>query len=254
MGATAMTNNHIIPITAGVRGPKRSRVAVRTANGPEGIEIHAELLHESAAMPPQPSIEPVEVSGDEQSIHFRSCSEVEEVRDRTYWIASDHSVKVCAAGQAEPAGALASFSNVEELMTVMSDWHMPRLVSVWNQIPGVRKVTRFANCSIALKRLWQAIDGLPQQVPVAEGKRRKGENKKRAGQSKLERLIGLLRTPGGVTMQVLMEASGWQAHSVRGFLSGKLGKQLGLPVESFRRDGERVYALPPAAGPQEQPE
>ncbi len=78
MGATAMTNNHIIPITAGVRGPKRSRVAVRTAKGPEGIEIHAELLHESAAILPQPSIEPVEVSGNEQSIHFRNCSEVEE--------------------------------------------------------------------------------------------------------------------------------------------------------------------------------
>ncbi len=51
-----------------------------------------------------------------------------------------------------------------------------------------------------------------------------------------------------------MEASGWLAHSVRGFLSGKLGKQLGLRLESFRRDGERVYALPPATGPQEQPE
>ena len=93
MGATAMTNNHIIPITAGVREPKRRRVAVRTAKGPEGIEIHAELLHECAAIPPQPSVEPMEVSGDEQSIHFRSCSEIEEVRDRTYWIASVLSVK-----------------------------------------------------------------------------------------------------------------------------------------------------------------
>ena len=64
----------------------------------------------------------------------------------------------------------------------------------------------------------------------------------------------LLRTPGGVTLQVLMAASGWQAHSVRGFLSGKLFKQLGLRVESFRREGERVYALPSAAVAQEQPQ
>ncbi len=55
-----------------------------------------------------------------------------------------------------------------------------------------------------------------------------------------------------MTLQALMEASGWQAHSVRGFLSGKLSKQLGLRVESFRREGERVYALPSAA--QEQPQ
>ena len=39
-------------------------------------------------------------------------------------------------------------------------------------------------------------------------------------------------------------ASGSQAHSVRGFLSGKLSKQLGLQVASFRRDGQRVYQLP----------
>ncbi len=40
-----------------------------------------------------------------------------------------------------------------------------------------------------------------------------------------------------------MQATGWQAHSVRGFLSGKVSKQLGLPVTSFRREGERVYQV-----------
>ena len=81
MGATAMTNNHIIPITAGVRKPKRRRVVVRTAKGPEGIEIHAELLPESAEMPPQPSSEPMEQSALGQSIHFRGCTEAQEERD-----------------------------------------------------------------------------------------------------------------------------------------------------------------------------
>jgi len=40
-----------------------------------------------------------------------------------------------------------------------------------------------------------------------------------------------------------MKATGWQVHSVRGFLSGQLLKKLGLRVKSFRQDGERVYAI-----------
>jgi hypothetical protein len=43
-----------------------------------------------------------------------------------------------------------------------------------------------------------------------------------------------------------MKAANWQAHNVRGFISGELGKKLGLKVESAKRegDGERVYTLP----------
>jgi Protein of unknown function (DUF3489) len=41
-----------------------------------------------------------------------------------------------------------------------------------------------------------------------------------------------------------MKATGWQAHSVRGFISGALGKKMGLTVDSVRReDGERVYSI-----------
>jgi len=41
-----------------------------------------------------------------------------------------------------------------------------------------------------------------------------------------------------------MEVTGWQAHSVRGFLSGSLGKKMGLKIESSKReDGARAYAL-----------
>ncbi len=41
-----------------------------------------------------------------------------------------------------------------------------------------------------------------------------------------------------------MKATGWQAHSVRGFISGALGKKMGLTVNSERpADGERVYTL-----------
>jgi hypothetical protein len=41
-----------------------------------------------------------------------------------------------------------------------------------------------------------------------------------------------------------MKATGWQSHSVRGFLSGTLGKKMGLKIESSKtNDGERVYCL-----------
>jgi hypothetical protein len=41
-----------------------------------------------------------------------------------------------------------------------------------------------------------------------------------------------------------MKATGWQAHSVRGFLSGALRKTMGTPFESSKRaDGERAYRL-----------
>jgi Protein of unknown function (DUF3489) len=40
-----------------------------------------------------------------------------------------------------------------------------------------------------------------------------------------------------------MKATGWQAHSVRGIISGQLVKKMGLQVKSAMRDGERVYAI-----------
>jgi hypothetical protein len=56
-------------------------------------------------------------------------------------------------------------------------------------------------------------------------------------------VIELLRQPTGASLKAIMVAIGWQAHSVRGFISGQLGKKMGLRVRSFQRDGERVYAI-----------
>jgi hypothetical protein len=65
----------------------------------------------------------------------------------------------------------------------------------------------------------------------------------RAG-TKTDKVLALLKRPGGVTLKALMKATDWQAHSVRGFLSGTLGKKMGTPVESFRSEtGERAYRL-----------
>ena len=57
-------------------------------------------------------------------------------------------------------------------------------------------------------------------------------------------VIALLEKSKGTTLAELMKATGWQAHSVRGFLSGILRKKMGRKIESIKRgDGERVYSI-----------
>jgi hypothetical protein len=61
--------------------------------------------------------------------------------------------------------------------------------------------------------------------------------------SKTAKVLHLLHWSGGATLNDLMKATDWQAHSVRGFLSG-LRKKMGLKVESTKpQDGDRVYSL-----------
>ena len=62
--------------------------------------------------------------------------------------------------------------------------------------------------------------------------------------SKAAKILGLLKRPGGVSLNALMKSTEWQAHSVRGFLSGTISKRMGLKLTSTRSDaGERVYSL-----------
>jgi hypothetical protein len=62
--------------------------------------------------------------------------------------------------------------------------------------------------------------------------------------SKTAQVLDLLKQDGGATLKALMKAIGWQRHSVRGFLSGTVGKKLGLTVTSTKgEDGERRYAV-----------
>ena len=62
--------------------------------------------------------------------------------------------------------------------------------------------------------------------------------------SKLDALITALRRPDGATISDLMEATGWQAHSVRGGISGSLKKKLKLGVTSDVVEGRgRVYRI-----------
>ena len=62
--------------------------------------------------------------------------------------------------------------------------------------------------------------------------------------SKTAKVLELVKRSGGATLKHIMKATGWQAHSVRGFLSGTLGKKMGMKIESSKtNDGQRVYRL-----------
>ena len=62
--------------------------------------------------------------------------------------------------------------------------------------------------------------------------------------SKTANLVELLSKKQGASLARLQRAGRWQAHSVRGFLSGTVGKKLGLTVISTKvEDGERTYSV-----------
>ena len=62
--------------------------------------------------------------------------------------------------------------------------------------------------------------------------------------SKTAKILDLLKRPTGATLKDLMKLTGWLPHSVRGFLSGTVGKKMALTVTSIKGDdGERTYSV-----------
>lgn len=79
--------------------------------------------------------------------------------------------------------------------------------------------------------------------PTAGGKRRP-RSAIRPG-TKTAKILRLLKRPGGASLAELTKATGWQAHSVRGFLSGAIKAKMGIKVTSAKReDGQRAYRVP----------
>jgi Protein of unknown function (DUF3489) len=61
--------------------------------------------------------------------------------------------------------------------------------------------------------------------------------------SKQSRVLAMLQSPAGATIAAMMNATGWQPHSVRGFLASVVRKRLKLELGSTKVDGNRVYRI-----------
>jgi len=84
------------------------------------------------------------------------------------------------------------------------------------------------------------VDDIPVFVQPKSLKPTKASKSK----SKQQLLIALLERPEGASIAELMEATGWQQHTVRGAMSGTLKKRLGLQIESVKTEGaDRTYRI-----------
>ena len=124
------------------------------------------------------------------------------------------------------------FASEKELAAIAAQWPGSRLVEVFNQLPGVKHVAKFTDRKTAVRRIWTALAEKAAATPVAVPE-----------PTKTDRIIAMLRQPGGATLKALMELTGWQNHSIRGFISAHLVKKRGLRIRSFTRNGARVYRI-----------
>jgi hypothetical protein len=186
------------------------------------------------------------------------------------------------AKQAEAVPAAQRFSTEAGLAKLAADWPATRLAEIWNSLPGAKPVHKFTDRKKAVARVWKAIQSLGPSAPVAApspkatrpadapvapvaptpprvapaktSPARKASQGKKAPQpapqvaaragSKTGKILDLLQRPGGATLAEIMKATAWQAHSVRGFISGTVSKKMNLAVVSTRSgDGDRSYSI-----------
>jgi hypothetical protein len=183
----------------------------------------------------------------------------------------DYEIQALAAGSVAPEGST-GFGSEKELAKIAGEWPMARLVEIWNGLTGVTAVRKFKDRGTAVNRIWKQIQSLTPPPPLAEpekpaqavqkaakkkakGKAQPTERRKQAAEpssatatgsagSKKAQVVAMLDSAEGVSLAQIMEATGWQKHSVRGFLSGMIGKKMGLKLLSFKGSaGERVYRI-----------
>ena len=89
--------------------------------------------------------------------------------------------------------------------------------------------------------------GVPRKAPISAkaidavielAKPRTRDNSKQA------QVIAMLKRPEGATIAQIVDATGWQAHTVRGTFAGAFKKKLGLTITSNKESGaERIYKI-----------
>jgi hypothetical protein len=188
---------------------------------------------------------------------------------RLFAIDKDETITAFPAAEQIPEGQ-EQFASEKELARLAANWPADRLVNVWNSFAGVagfgadlKPVKKFTDRKTAVARIWKAIQKLdapaatetaPDAPKAAEGATKRATATKAARAkdgasvprefSKKAIVIELLRRKEGATLAEIGKATEWQAHSIRGFISGALVKKMGLKVASSKNDsGERRYRI-----------
>jgi len=160
-----------------------------------------------------------------------------------------------------------SFSSAKELAKLTAEWPVSRLVDTWNSFAGVapfddlKPVKKFTSRKTAGTRIWDAVarlspdaaqpaadvapaKGRPKKSPAKAPRRaraQKGATEERS--NKKAEVIALMKRARGATLAEITEATGWQNHTVRGFVS-ILGSKGGEKIESSKNAaGERSYRI-----------
>ena len=170
------------------------------------------------------------------------------------------------------------FTTQEELATMTKGWPASRLVEVWNSFAGappfgdLKEVRRFTDRKSAVARIWQAAQRLGGGLEIEASAVSKGKPGRKARKptaaptaapkapkkakatkdtaakpardgSKTAQVVAMLKRKNGATLPEIMDKMGWQAHSVRGFLS-TAAKKHGLKIESTKTEtGGRTYRI-----------
>lgn len=170
-------------------------------------------------------------------------------------IDEDNNIAALAEGSDDTLGV---FSTGVQLLAAISDRDP---VDVWNSFSGtpgfseLKAVKKFETRKIGVARIWKAIQRLAAVSSAMSAAKRTGKAAKKSakpkvekaaaaaagGETKREMVRRMIGQKGGATLEAIMKETGWQAHSVRGFISTLQSKH-GVKVESSRReDGARVY-------------
>ena len=186
----------------------------------------------------------------------------------TFSITDDNNIALfISAEEAVQAGTPAAnvFDSQAGLAHISAAWRMKRFVEIYNGIAGHGEIQKFANRNQAVARIWSAIQPLASRAeaePPPSGPTRRsrvsGSRRAKSGGSqkaakrggkdaglgnKKAAVITMMKRANGVTLSTIMRATGWQAHTVRGFVS-ILGSQGGEKIESFKNaSGDRIYRI-----------
>jgi len=85
------------------------------------------------------------------------------------------------------------------------------------------------------------------KAAALQPKRPAAKDPKAKPKGKLATLVEMLSRAEGTTLDAMVAATGWQAHSVRGAMSGSLKKAMGLTITAEKTEAGRVYRIPEGA-------